>query len=261
MKASKMEVFLPDTRGVEISRFGIGNRKIGLGVFTYSRLPGNPDNLALGNTIQAAGTCPGATDWCQSVCYARRVVVEAGAVANVWRGNSQTSEVPPIPDQCKLLRIHVSGDFDCVEYIENWIARLSERPDVTAWCYTRSWRDETLLPALERLRALPNLQLFASVDAGTDVFPPKGWRLAWIQSEKELLPNRVEGRLTPMGKWDETTTTDRVPFWLTPGGPTALTCPEETGVKKDCIECGYCLRGKRNDVVFLEHKGQPLVKA
>ena len=165
-------VFLPDTRGVEISRYGYGNLKLGFGVYTYSRIAGQREEQHGGNPL---GTCPGSTPECERICYAKRI---AGPVADLYRINSLSWDVPPIPEDAKILRIHVSGDFDSVAYINNWIARLKERPDVTVWAYTRSWRVVGLLPALETLRVLPNVQLFASMDSSHTDVPPTGWRRA-----------------------------------------------------------------------------------
>ena len=92
---SPLIVYLPDTRGVEISPFGKGNTKIGQDVYTYSRL--------------AEYTCPGATEECLEICYAKRIV---GPVRDQYALNSQTADVPPLPRDCRLLRIHISGDFD-----------------------------------------------------------------------------------------------------------------------------------------------------
>ena len=33
----------------------------------------------------------------------------------------------------------------------------------------------------------------------------------------------------------------------------SIICPEETGDKPNCLACGYCFEGKRNDVTFLQH--------
>ncbi len=197
-------VYLPDQRDVVISRFGSGNVKIGDGVFTYSRLAGG------------AETCPGASEWCEAKCYAKRI---HGPTEEVYAINSATDDVPPIPDECHTLRLHVSGDFDSVRYVMNWHKRLTERRDVSAWGYTRSWNKPYLLPALEELRALSNLQLFASTDK-TMPAPPHGWRVAWIAGDP-----RSQG----------------------------LVCPEETGGKQDCVECKYCFVGQVSDVIFLEH--------
>ena len=300
-KATAITVYLPDTRGVKLSRYGIGNNKLGLGVFTYSRLPGLPSRPALGilgdglredGSIGWAGTCPGATPECQAICYARRPVMELGPVALMWLSNSTCDDVPPIPAECQVLRLHVSGDFNSVKYIENWIARLAERPDVTAWAYTRSWRVPELLPALERLRTLPNVQMFASMDPSCEEMPPAGppctcrmvvegeaherscprsawrpWRRAWIWRERPTDRGPAETRL----EWVGVISTDEVLRKrvfegfsgttlysgdlqaCTVDGVPSYVCPEETGRKKNCLECGYCFEGQKNDVTFLEH--------
>jgi hypothetical protein len=223
--AKEQVIFLPDTRGVVLSRYGKGNLKIGADVFTYSKLPGN------------VNSCPGSTSVCEVLCYAKRI---RGIVRDIYEINTQVhpSDVPPIPAACKLLRLHVSGDFDTVQYIDAWIARLTERPDVTCWAYTRSWRVAELLPALERLRALPNMQLFASVDYSSEL-PPTGWRRAWIQNDRDRHRENINS-------WDGEN-------HLTIDGTMSYVCPEELGTKENCQACGYCLHGKRNDVTFIEH--------
>lgn len=243
-------VYLPDTCGVEISRYGRGNLKLGRDVYTYSRPAGAP--LGTDARGPVGGTCPGATEECESVCYAKRI---AGAVFDVYRRNV-SDDVPPIPDDARLLRVHVSGDFDTPAYILNWVARLRARPDVTAWAYTRSWRCHSLMEYLEVLRALPNVQLFASMDASTRELPPEGWRRAWLWRDWDA------AIASPWGQ-EERLLRDRYPgasddnMWAIPDGVAAYVCPEETGRKPDCVACGYCFRGKKHDVVFLEHQGPP----
>jgi hypothetical protein len=217
-----LEVFLPDTRGVEVSRYGRGNTKIGMSVYTYSRHAG------------MRATCPGSTPLCEAICYAKRI---GGEVLRVYDRNAG-SDVPPIPADAKLLRIHVSGDFNSVAYVESWIARLVERPDVQAWAYTRSWRVPELLPVLEQLRAVPNMQLFASMDDSTPDRPPMGWRRAWIDGD-------MRADYDPTRRHDDNRITD--------DDVSTYVCPEETGRQPDCERCGYCIRGKRFDVTFLKH--------
>jgi hypothetical protein len=272
-KKKQLTVYLPDTRGVTISRFGIGNLKIGLGVFTYSRLPGDPKRYALGLVSDAGekkgglphdcgddggsalnGTCPGATKECQSICYAARPVTEAGPVAEMWARNSSTEDVPmELPPDAKLVRLHISGDFSSRGYIDGWFALFASRPDVRMWAYTRSWRVPELLPALDRLRSLPNVQVFASVDKTTDdkeitsitnAYIRDGrepWRLAWIDGDYRGNRTYDSG-----GAWRET-------MFGGDGGGRTLVCPEEAGTKANCLECKYCFDGRRFDVTFLKH--------
>lgn len=285
MKAQPVTVYLPDMRGVEISRYGFGNYKIGFGVFTYSRLAGAPQPFAqramareMGLAMRPQGTCPGATVECEAICYAKRI---SGPNVEQYQRNSITDQVPPIPAECKVLRIHISGDFDSVSYIQQWIARLRERPDVTCWAYTRSWRVRDLLPHLVELRALPNMQLFASMDPTCKELPPIGWRRAWIHRQEPNGEWPMETRLVapkttsiyPLKfvKPIEVTTfnSEHSQFVGMPHNLVAVThetselicrtpayvCPEETGRKQDCLACGYCFEGQKHDVVFLEHHG------
>lgn len=297
-------VYIPDTRGVVISRFGKGNLKIGLGVYTYSRLPGHPTRPALGSYLEGKpanevplhvaayqgdpngglphyhGTCPGSTPECEAICYARRPVAEDGPVMQMWRDNTYGNDVPEIPEDAKLLRLHVGGDFNSVEYIANWYHRLAARPDVTAWVYTRSWRVFELLAALERLRTLPNVQMFASMDLTTPEMPPsepycscgappdtdgqmfnshahdcvlndpewQPWRRAWIDGDPRA------GK--PLSIPAHSSQAERLRYFeltRTEDGTKNLICPEETKAVANCEECGYCIDGRRNDVTFLKH--------
>lgn len=251
MKATLRLIHLPDTRGVQFSRYGLGNNKLGASVYTYSRKAG-----AANTSFSNLGTCPGATDECESICYAKRI---DGPVKQIYVMNSD-DDVPAIPTDCRLLRIHVSGDFDTSFYVQHWISRLLDRPDVTAWAYTRSWRVPTLVPDLEQLRALPNVQLFASMDPSTKELPPAGWRRAWLDRAWDSLNAMkwgVETRLTPFytpGKDVLISEHNQVTF----DGGTSYVCPEETGRRATCEACRYCFDGKQNDVTFLEHEGGPL---
>ena len=251
--AKPLVVYLPDTRGVVLSRYGLGNLKIGPTVYTYSRLPGHPTHPTLGSRMGNGdfwlrfGTCPGATPECERICYAAWPVAEAGPVARIWTNNA-ISGVPTIPDDAKLLRLHVGGDFDSVVYIKNWIARLAERPDVACWGYTRSWRVPGLLPALEELRALPNVQLFASMDKSHTDEPPAGWRRAWTDGDPRggnPYAIHAHSEKAEMFRHFETQHTG--------SGVKTLICPEETKAVKNCEECGFCFAGPRNDVTFLVH--------
>jgi hypothetical protein len=229
VEAAKQEltVHLPDTRGVIISRWGRGNMKLGMdGVYTYSRLPG-----------RIGGTCPGATPECQNICYAMRVI-KTPPVWDVWARNGDEDGVldERLPPDAKIVRIHVSGDFDTPRYIQHWINLVLRYPKVRFFGYTRSWRVPELLPDLNRLRALPNVQLFASMDKSMTEWPPEGWRCAWLEDDPRV--------------WikDDKVVNNRVDY-----STSAIICPEETGRKANCQTCNYCILGRRGDVVFLLH--------
>ena len=185
--------------------FSKGNTKTG-NVITYSRTPGD--------------TCPGASDLCASICYAKRPYRRYSQTRAQWDANASVTDIPTLPLGPATIRLHVSGDFDTAEYVLAWYFALRARPDVLAWTYTRSWRVPELLPYLEKLRGLPNVQMFASTDQTITETPPDGWRVAFIDGD-----DRYSG----------------------------ITCPEQTGVKASCAECGICFIGKRGNVRFLKH--------
>ena len=221
-RRDELVVHIPDTRGVRVSPWGLGNLKLGPDIYTYSKLPGLPQ--------PHGGSCPGATDTCLRVCYAFRVR-ETPLVWEMWRQNTKRDECPPeLPKDAKIVRWHVAGDFDSKEYIRHWWKAALCHPRVRFFGYTRSWRLPEFLPSLEGLRELPNVQLFASVDdshrGSNHGWPPHGWRWAWL------------GRPHPL--------------WSRHSAP-AYTCPESTGRKTNCQECRYCIDGKHGDVVFPIH--------
>lgn len=248
--AKKLVVYIPDTRGVTVSPFGFGNLKIGPNVYTYSRLPGLDKSNSLGSEPgrpTPLGTCPGASPECMAICYAVRPVKERGVVYDMWVKNSLTEDVPEsFPPGCTLVRLHVSGDFTSVTYINNWIRLCKANPHVRVWAYTRSWRIPYLRQALERLRELDNVQLFASMDSSIPELPPAGWRRAWIDGDERAgKPWGIQAHE------DQQTIESRNP--RTFDGVPSFICPEETKHKPNCEECGYCFLGERNDVTFLRH--------
>lgn len=213
---------------------------------TYSRLPGLPGDPALGTRPEAGehGTCPGASPECLDICYAIRPVIEDGIVKQMWL-NNRVDDVPPIPEDAKLVRLHISGDFDTIAYCVSWIQRLTERPDVKCWAYTKSWRVPALLPYLEQLRALPNVNLFGSVDRSMPDLPPAGWRRAWIDGD-----HRAGQPLLMRAHGLEVLSQHNLTCF---DGTMTYICPEETKRRKNCAECRYCIDGQRNDVTFLAH--------
>lgn len=188
-----------------------GNTKTGRDVVTYSRAPGP--------------TCPGASSWCAATCYAKRPFNRYVGTREQWSRNATEQFAPLLPPPRKdgrpiKLRIHVSGDFDTAPYIRSWVKVLRERPDVQAWAYTRSWRVPRLRKALEELRSLPNMQLFASTDPSIMDAPPPGWRVAAIVGDERY------------------------------SGPV---CMEQTGKQPSCSACGYCFRGRKGNITFKQH--------
>lgn len=233
-----LTVHLIEDRRSEISPWGRGNSKIGPGVYTYSKLPG-----------RVGGACPGSTAECELICYAKRVIFNA-PVWELWKSNTlRGDELPPLPKDATIVRFHVSGDFDSARYIVNWCKLVFRSPEVRFFGYTRSWRVPELVPWLETLRDYPNVQLFASVDKTTDELPPEGWRRAWLEHDLRAIASKG-GRAKEGLKFflDE-----GIQNFHTVDDQPSYVCPEETGGKKDCVSCRYCIDGQRGDVIFLEH--------
>ena len=191
-------------------------------------------NKKMGKTpnfsLVAGDSCPGASELCARICYAKKgfILFQRGRYeANQMASESDTFVTAMVERIAKAtakmpypsFRIHVSGDFYGVGYVNKWAAIAKRLPGVRLWAYTRSWTVSGILPALEILQDLPNVQLFASVD-DTMGDPPQGWRVAYIETD-----SRSKG----------------------------LVCPEQTGKKPDCATCHYCYQGTKGDVVFKVH--------
>lgn len=220
--SSAMRTHLVEDRRAEVSPWGRGNSKLGAGIYTYSKLPGRVD-----------GSCPGSTDACEEYCYAKRLVLNPWVWKLLTENTERGDALPPLPDDAKIVRFHVSGDFDTADYVRSWIALALARPKVKFFGYTRSWRCDELLPALEEFRALPNVFLWASVDAEMATLPPDGWKIAWVEDDPRV---------------------KKVGNHYIANGRAAIACPEEAGIVKDCETCGFCFKKRHDiDLVFLKH--------
>ncbi len=191
----------------------LGNRKVGR-VWTFS--------------LPSLVTCPGSSDWCRTHCYARRIEMLRPVCRHAWVRNLVISLDPgrfaahvlgSLPDDADLVRVHVGGDFHDPGYVGAWERVCLSRPGTRFWSYTRSWRVPPLRRALERLRGLPNVELFASCDPDMPD-PPADWRTAHVACDP-----RASG--TP--------------------------CRHQQGEVASCLECGHCFRPNGGDVVFKVH--------
>lgn len=161
-----------------------GNSKTGSGVWTFS--------------LPAIETCPGSTGLCRSFCYAKRGRYVMPSVKANLQSRALARERPGFVEyvvgqidvwEIETVRIHASGDFDTVEYVERWIEIVERAPDATFYAYTRSWRVPELVPALRRLSRLPNMTLWFSADRETGR-PPRwrGWPIAYVSTSDADLP-------------------------------------------------------------------------
>ena len=179
-------------------------------------------------SLPAYATCPGASAWCLKNCYAARIERLRPNCHTAYSRNLTLSLLPDtfvsnmvesLPEDTPLVRIHVGGDFYCQDYIQAWEEICRARPWTRFWSYTRSWTLNRMLPSLERLRDLPNIQLFASTDPDMPL-PPNGWRKAYINKDF-----RAEG----------------------------IHCPHQQGKAGSCLSCGYCFKDRLGDVIFTVH--------
>jgi len=197
---------------------GEGNAKVGQ-IYTFS-LPSHT-------------TCPGASRWCLEHCYAHRYERLRSVCRQAYQRNLVLAQQPEefvrvmtgvLPRILPSMRIHVSGDFHSRVYVNAWERIATAFPQTRFWTYTRSWVVPDLLGSLERLRALANVQVFASTDP-TMSLPPSGWRGAFVQTDP-----RASG----------------------------MQCRQQHGHVASCLDCGYCFRQDAGSVVFLIHEDPPV---
>ena len=208
-----------------------GNTKVGDGVTVITRAAG---------PIDQNGTCY-PSKWCEN-CYAMHGFFRRFRLQEKYQDG-----ILKLPeDVCKYCRIHVSGDMDTVIYIQMLIAWVTRHPDTYFWGYTRSWTQPDLLPHLEILRALPNMQLFGSTDP-TMSLPPEGWRIAGINLPEET---RVKGLVCPYERCKNSCPRDCT-------GNTKKNAkrglPPHERMLPDCKTCGYCILKTRGNVLFNTH--------
>lgn len=170
----------------------------------YRALKVNTLNIPVGNTkigfipnfsLPTPKSCSGATPFCKKHCYMNKYKLFRPSVIKSHNDNWNTVQSPfahlliPFCQQIKTFRIHVSGDFFSTQYIQEWIKIIKTCPQTKFYAYTHSWNNPELLPILNKLKALPNMQLFASIDPNS--IPPKkihSWRKAYIGSRKGAKP-------------------------------------------------------------------------
>jgi len=202
-------------------------------------------NSKLGKSIYvfnlpAGDTCPGKTAFCASICYAAKVERIYKNTRVAYQRNLDAFENDPINtaqsivDQIrkksiKTVRIHANGDFYSAEYILLWRDIAAACPATRFFAYTRSWRAKGLLPALDALRALPNMRLLASLDPTTGP-GPEGWRHASILDRETSRAAKHGARV-----------------------PGSIVCLEQAGRAASCEACRVCFNDGRAPIAFIQH--------
>jgi hypothetical protein len=140
------------------------------------------------------------------------------------------------------VRLHASGDFYSVAYLNKWIAIARKNRHVRFFVYARCWTRKDYLAALRILSRLPNVQVWLSTDRTMDRPPRiKGMRIAWMaenDTDVPLYPVDLVFRNRP-----------RTPMKRM-GPQRALVCPYEQLISQrrfriTCSRCGICYNPPR----------------
>lgn len=152
-----------------------GNKKIGMGVWHFSTLPTNELFTVTINGIEYTikGTCP-----CHCVgCYATTgnynfPSVKSALAIRTWivyndidffdRATRAQIEIEHI----QYLRIHASGDFFSIEYVNTWYAICKDFPECHFWTYTKAVAFECAFDDLNNANIVKSLIPHKGVNYG-----------------------------------------------------------------------------------------------
>ena len=216
--------------------------------------PGNSktgSQIALFN-LPRVDTCPGATELCIKHCYVKRsnrFPTVSPTHQERYRASLEDDFVDRmVGDIVKsgkdVIRIHTAGDFYSEKYIADWVKIARRTPGVAYYAYTRSWRCKKLVRHLNRLRRLPNVQLWWSSDKETGS-PPEGM-VAYMSVDDNDIP---QFDATLVFRVRRSTVRKKI------GGINV--CPLESGrpeLKKRGLTCAKCRICFSNALVGVQEK-------
>lgn len=151
-------------------------------------ISGNPKGAnSFGLPSGIAFSCPGATSFCEKICYAGKLEKIYTGVKNVLMHNWNLLQNASLPVMVNLIgtmldefvaetdkqiakgvkasydfRIHWDGDFFSRDYAEAWKICIKARPGVSFWVYTRSFTGP--VNVIDILAGIDNLSLYLSAD-------------------------------------------------------------------------------------------------
>jgi hypothetical protein len=212
---------------------------------------------AFGLPSGIAFSCPGATSFCERICYAGKLEKIYSGVKNVLVENYNLLTGADYDTKCLLLsrmirdfiadcvkrdapmdfRIHWDGDFYSVEYAQAWAEVIAYYPQVRFWVYTRSFTDE--VNVLPYLTGLPNLALYLSAD-------PVNIDLANKRAQ-EYPGVFIATVADTFAEARETIINSARKSYACPENAKRIPLISEKG--SACIRCGICPSG-RGDVLF-----------
>ena len=141
---------------------------------------------AFGLPSGTAFSCPGATSFCERICYAGKIEKIYPSARNLLIRNFQElvyadylfgaygmvellyDMIEEFSKECikrnapRVFRIHWDGDFFSVEYAKAWEFIVLTFTDIQFWVYTRSFQDD--LNVLPFIAGIPNLHVYLSAD-------------------------------------------------------------------------------------------------
>lgn len=192
IRKGKILSYIKDAEQIGVN-IVLGNAKIGA-ISQFS--------LPAGQNFRGA-TCPGATEFCESLCYAKSalfmmnewayyvnwayVTLFPNHFADIWKNANLTG----------VVRMHVGGDFFSPDYVNLWSDIIRQRKYVRFYAYTRSWQDgkgkirKEFIKPLRTLSSVENMRLVLSCDRETGVpaaaMIPTAIR-AWLAANDHDLP-------------------------------------------------------------------------
>lgn len=198
-------------------------------------------------SLPALKTCPGATPTCRAICYAARghYIWEStqAKYARNHRARHRDSFVKRICQELatyrvQTCRIHGSGDFDSVEYLQKWIAIAEQTPGTVFFAYTRSWSEPWALAPMAKFAALPNVRLWLSQDVDSKPLPQIPHTLvAWLALDDADLAKADPKQVSLVFRNHPKTVVKKTDAGL-------QVCPVEDGVRRErqvtCSTCSIC---------------------
>lgn len=209
-----------------------------------------------------AFSCPGATSFCEKICYAGKLEKIYKGVRNILMDNWNLLKDADTDTMVDLLstmisefvsetdkqidkgvkasydfRIHWDGDFFSRDYAMAWAIVIRSFPMVTFWAYTRSFTGP--VQVIDILADIPNLVLYLSADpvnideANSTALMYPG---VFIATVADTFAEARETIIDSSRKaYDCPENGKRIPL-ISPKGSA-------------CISCGVCPKG-RGDVLF-----------
>jgi hypothetical protein len=214
-----------------------GNKKLGAHLIWSFGLPSGQ-----------ADVCVGMTPTCRRVCYSVRTEQYRLRAARQYernlklthrRGFVRRVRAFLIAHHVRVVRIHTGGEFYSARYARKWLRIIRRSPRVRFFTYSRAWRLPAIRDVLEAMAALPNCQVWFSLDrdTGRPDTVPANVRVAWLMVTSEDRPS------SPVNLIFRVQALRRQPL-LHVNGMTV--CRAETGIPSDkpvtCDHCRLCWR-------------------